>query len=302
MVALFNGVGGGAAALIAVAELHEVPASVDTLEARTAIGILFSAIVGSVSFAGSLVAFGKLQEILPGRPITWPGQKVINGAGGAGGARGGGLRGGRRPQRGRCSWRSSCCRCCWASRPCCRSAARTCRSSSRCSTPSPGLAAASTGFVLHNDALIIAGTLVGASGTLLTQLMARAMNRLARATSCSARSAAPCAGPRRAGDGAAAARARDVADELAALLAYARRVVIVPGYGLAVAQAQHAVRELADHAREAPRGRQVRHPPGRRPHAGAHERAAGRGGRAVPAALGDGADQPGVRRARTSCW
>ena len=81
MVALFNGVGGGAAALIAASEYHvAADAGVESLDAKIAVSIMFSAIVGSISFAGSLVAFGKLQELLPGRPITWPGQKFINGA------------------------------------------------------------------------------------------------------------------------------------------------------------------------------------------------------------------------------
>ena len=109
-----------------------------------------------------------------------------------------------------------------------------------------GLAAASTGFVLHNNVLIIAGTLVGASGTLLTQMMGKAMNRsLANvvfgAFGTGGGAAAPGAGPAATGTCAAAS-----ADDVAVMLAYARRVVIVPGYGLAVAQAQHVVRELAD--------------------------------------------------------
>ncbi len=82
MVALFNGVGGGAAALIAAAEYHhERGLGVDRLDAEAAVSILFSAIVGSVSFAGSMIAFGKLQELLPGRPITWPAQKPLNALG-----------------------------------------------------------------------------------------------------------------------------------------------------------------------------------------------------------------------------
>ncbi len=245
MVALFNGVGGGAAALIAVAELHEVPSSVDTLEARTAIGILFSAIVGSVSFAGSLVAFGKLQEILPGRPITWPGQKVINGVaalavlGAAIYVAAVDLNEGLflalvvlslllgvaavLPIGG-------------ADMPVVISLLNA----------FTGLAAASTGFVLRNDALIIAGTLVGASGTLLTQLMAKAMNRPLRNVLFGAFGGA-VAGPGGSGDGSQRPVRETSPMDVAAMLAYARRVVIVPGYGLAVAQAQHAVRELADH-------------------------------------------------------
>ena len=110
-----------------------------------------------------------------------------------------------------------------------------------------GLATASTGFVLSNNVLIIAGTLVGASGSLLTQMMGKAMNRslanMVFGAFGTGRRASPLAdGPRR--------RPRTVrsasADDIAIMLAYARRVVIVPGYGLAVAQAQHNVRELGD--------------------------------------------------------
>jgi NAD(P) transhydrogenase subunit beta len=112
-----------------------------------------------------------------------------------------------------------------------------------------GLAAASTGFVLDNNALIIGGTLVGASGTLLTVLMGRAMNRSLANVLFGAFGAAPS------GTGAAAAASADgdspmvreiSAEDAAVMLAYANQVMVVPGYGLAVAQAQHATRELAD--------------------------------------------------------
>ena len=105
MVALFNGVGGGAAALVAIAEYHvAADAGVDSLDAKIAVSIMFSAMVGAISFAGSLVAFGKLQEWLPGRPITWPAQKFVNGAALVARARAGGR---RRPRRStsRCSSR-----------------------------------------------------------------------------------------------------------------------------------------------------------------------------------------------------
>jgi NAD(P) transhydrogenase subunit beta len=109
-----------------------------------------------------------------------------------------------------------------------------------------GLAAASSGFVLDNNALIIGGTLVGASGTLLTILMSRAMNRSLANVLFSAFGQAPAGGAAVAA-GADGQSVREVsADDLAVMLAYARQVMVVPGYGLAVAQAQHAVRELAD--------------------------------------------------------
>jgi H+-translocating NAD(P) transhydrogenase subunit beta len=243
MVALFNGVGGGAAALIAAAEFHRHAPDAGNLPAEELVGILFSALVGSISFWGSLVAFGKLQELLPGRPIVFPGQNAFNAVLGL--ALGslvvltattesgiwlalilvGGMLLGFLfvlPIGG-------------ADMPVVISLLNA----------FTGLAAASTGFVLDNVALIIGGTLVGASGTLLTILMGRAMGRPLRQTLFGAFGAAPA--------GAAAAAATDggdvrssTADDIAMMLAFARRVVFVPGYGLAVAQAQHDVRNLGE--------------------------------------------------------
>ena len=108
-----------------------------------------------------------------------------------------------------------------------------------------GLAAAATGFTLHNNLLIIAGTLVGASGALLTQMMSRAMNRSLANVVFGAFGTG--GGTAVAGPAGAQGTVRSAsADDVAVMLGYARRVVIVPGYGLAVAQAQHVVRELAD--------------------------------------------------------
>jgi H+-translocating NAD(P) transhydrogenase subunit beta len=243
MVALFNGVGGGAAALIAAAEFHRHAPDPGNLPAEEFVGILFSALVGSISFWGSLVAFGKLQELIPGRPIVFPGQNAFNAVLGL--ALGslvvmtattedgiwlglilvGGLLLGLLfvlPIGG-------------ADMPVVISLLNA----------FTGLAAASAGFVLDNVALIIGGTLVGASGTLLTILMGRAMGRPLRQTLFGAFGAAPA--------GAAAAAATDggdvrssTADDIAMMLAFARRVVFVPGYGLAVAQAQHDVRNLGE--------------------------------------------------------
>jgi NAD(P) transhydrogenase subunit beta len=109
-----------------------------------------------------------------------------------------------------------------------------------------GLAAASSGFTLQNNALIIGGTLVGASGTLLTILMGRAMNRSLANVLFGAFGAAPSGGVAVAAGTDGQTVRETSADDLAVMLAYARQVMIVPGYGLAVAQAQHAVRELAD--------------------------------------------------------
>ena len=119
-----------------------------------------------------------------------------------------------------------------------------------------GLAAAATGFVLYNNALIIAGTLVGASGTLLTQMMGKAMNRSIANVVFGAFGTGGGTRGGRAGATGGQVRATS-ADDVAVMLAYARRVVIVPGYGLAVAQAQHNVRELADQLEQ--RGVDVRY-------------------------------------------
>jgi NAD(P) transhydrogenase subunit beta len=246
MVALFNGVGGGAAALIAAAEFHRLtPAPGHVLPEHMG-ALLFSALIGSISFSGSLVAFGKLQELLPGRPIVFAGQQIVNGVlflalvvvGILAGATENGV---------------------WAIvlllgalvfgallvLPIGGADMPVVISLLNAFT---GLAAASTGFVLENTALIIGGTLVGASGTLLTILMGRAMNRsLANVLfgAFGAPAAAATGGPVSA-SGEAKSHREVSAEDCAVMLAYASRVVIVPGYGLAVAQAQHNVRELAD--------------------------------------------------------
>ena len=158
-----------------------------------------------------------------------------------------------------------------------------------------GLSAAATGVALNNPALIVAGMIVGASGSILTNLMAVAMNRSIPAIIAGGfGGGGVVAGATGAGEHAGTVRSTSAAD-VAVQLAYARQVVIVPGYGMAVAQAQHAVRELAKALEAARRRGQVRDPPGRRAHAGPHERAARRGRRALRAAQGDGRHQPRVR-------
>jgi H+-translocating NAD(P) transhydrogenase subunit beta len=244
MVALFNGVGGGAAALVSLAEFHEQAPAPGRIEFNVGLSILLSALIGSVSFSGSLVAFGKLQELISGRPLVYPGQKVGNAillaaivgigvlvlAGPqvdwlllvliAGALLFGVLFvlpiGG-------------------ADMPVVISLLNA----------FTGLAAAATGFVLHNNVLIVSGALVGASGTLLTILMGRAMNRtLANVLFGAFGAVVEGVGVGAGVDGAPVRSAS--AEDVAIMLAYARRVVVVPGYGLAVAQAQHDVRALAD--------------------------------------------------------
>ena len=245
MVALFNGVGGGAAALIAAAEFHRLSPPAGHVLPEYMGAMLFSALIGSISFSGSLIAFGKLQELLPGRPLVFPGQQVVNGILFAGLLGVGVLAGATETG-------------VWAVvlilgallfgvllvLPIGGADMPVVISLLNAFT---GLAAASTGFVLENTALIIGGTLVGASGTLLTILMGRAMNRsLANVLFGAFGAPAPAA----AGGAAASTDGKSyrevTAEDASVMLAYASRVVVVPGYGLAVAQAQHNVRELAD--------------------------------------------------------
>jgi len=240
MVALFNGVGGGAVALIAWVEYRHHFGGDFALKVE--IPSLFAAIVGSISFWGSSIAFGKLQEILPGRPIKLPGQSLINAglllvcvasavvlAAGthsqvlfffgilvAAGVLGlmvvlpiGG-----------------------ADMPVVISLLNA----------FTGLSAAATGIALNNTALIVAGMIVGASGSILTNLMAKAMNRSVPAIVAGGFGGAVDA-PVSAGSDGGTVRATS-AQDVAIQLSYARLVVIAPGYGMAVAQAQHAVREL----------------------------------------------------------
>ena len=127
MVALFNGVGGGGAALIALAEYHRLAPEPGRAALDETIAIALSLVIGCISFAGSLVAFAKLQELIGGRPITYAGQKAVNAVDR------GGRRGPRREhqlqRRRRRDWSPRArSRCCWACSSCCRSAAPTCRS------------------------------------------------------------------------------------------------------------------------------------------------------------------------------
>ena len=254
MVALFNGVGGGAAALIALAEFHEQAPEPGRLAENVSVSIILSALIGSISFSGSMVAFAKLQELIGGRPLVYPGQKIVNlallgglvavGVAVAAGAEREVLVGGLivgalvfgilfvLPIGG-------------ADMPVVIALLNA----------FTGLAASATGFVLHETVLIVSGMLVGASGTLLTLMMARAMGRsVANVLFGAFGQLQVTAEEVAAADGAVKSAS---ADDVAVMLGYARRVVIVPGYGLAVAQAQHDVRRLADLLEE--RGVDVRY-------------------------------------------
>jgi NAD(P) transhydrogenase subunit beta len=253
LVSLFNAVGGGAAALVAIDDFLHLLSTGD-LRLDTVIFVVLGVVIGGVTFSGSLVASGKLQGIVPGQPIVFPGGRLLT-ALTAVVAVGGLIAlalaaagvivlaveiqilvlalitlaalifgitlvlpiGG-------------------ADMPVVISLLNS----------FTGTAAAMAGFVLENPVLIVSGALVGAAGGILTKLMADAMNRsLANIMvgGFGTGDAAASAGP----GGAEGGSVREVGlDDAAIQLAYAQKVIVVPGYGLAVAQAQHAARELAD--------------------------------------------------------
>jgi NAD(P) transhydrogenase subunit beta len=242
MVAAFNGVGGGAAALVAVVELLGYGGMRPDL--ARGLPSIFAIVVGGISFAGSAIAFAKLQELMSGRPITYPNQQIANGVlalvivalavlvlavtgswvvfvpllllslvfgvafvlpiGGA-------------------------------DMPVVISLLNA----------FTGLAVAASGFVLDNFALIVAGTLVGSSGTILTKLMSDAMGRSIANILFGAFGQIQAGAAGIEGLEGRSVRSSNPED-VATMLAFSRSVIIVPGYGLAVAQAQHVVRELAD--------------------------------------------------------
>jgi NAD(P) transhydrogenase subunit beta len=244
MVAIFNGAGGGAAALVAAGELLRYLNSGQAIPYDVSFTSVLTAVIGAISFAGSIIAFLKLQELMTGRPITYPGQQVVNAvillliivSWGM-------VVAGQQPLQ----WF-------WtglvaafvlgilfvlpiggADMPVVISLLNS----------FTGVAAASTGFVLGNNVLIISGALVGASGTLLTVLMGKAMNRSITNVLFGAFGAVQTGTG--GGSGKSGGNVRSVsADDVASMLAYANEVIVVPGYGMAVAQAQHSIRELAD--------------------------------------------------------
>jgi len=248
MVAIFNGAGGGAAALVSIQEYLRATGE-GAVNAGEVVAIVLGLMIGAVSFSGSAVAFGKLQGLIDARAFRYSGQQLVTGGLFAGMILG--------------------------------ALALIASAAGLVTVPTvlvlalvallalafgvalvmpiggadmpvvisllnayTGLAVAMAGFSIGNQMLIIAGTLVGASGTLLTRLMSKAMNRSLGNVLFGAFGAATAASGARADDGRTV---RSISAEDAAIqLGYAQRVIIVPGYGLAVAQAQHGVRELAD--------------------------------------------------------
>ena len=258
LVAIFNGVGGGAAALVSITEYvaltsnrYVCPPSVVCHYAFTTPGVavykilevVLGVVIGTVSFSGSAIAFAKLQELMTGRPVTYPAQQLLNAILGVailtvtilllvtaslvwlwvllalslvlgvafvlpiGGA----------------------------DVPVLISLLNS----------FTGIAVAASGFTIGSNLLIVAGTLVGASGILLTRMMSAAMGRSLPNILFSAFGSVITASAATERDDGRSVRS-GTAEDIGVLLAYARKVVIIPGYGLAVAQAQHVVRELAD--------------------------------------------------------
>ena len=243
LVSLFNAVGGGAAALIAIEDYLRLAGLGDPVRLDHNIFIVLDIIIGSITFTGSLIASGKLQGLIPGKPIMIPGGQLVTL----------GL-----------------------------AAVTVLAAVALFATGTPnvalmlvilaaalifgitmtlpiggadmpvvisllnsftGTAVAMAGFVIDNPVLIIAGALVGASGAILTKLMADAMNR----SVINIMVGGFGGGEGVVGEAAAGGTVRSIGvDDVAIQLAYAQSVIVVPGYGLAVAQAQHAVRELAD--------------------------------------------------------
>ena len=242
MVAIFNGVGGGAAALVSIVVfLLEAPAKPAVYRIAE---VLFGVLVGCVSFAGSAVAFAKLQELMTGRPVTYPAQQVINAivAVAIVSLAVGTLVTGSVPLLVATALLSLVLGVIFvlpiggADVPVLISLLNS----------FTGLAVAASGFTLDNNLLIIAGTLVGASGILLTRMMSKAMGRSLANVLFSAFGSVVTAAAGADGTGESRSVRSGTPEDIGVLLAYARKVVIIPGYGLAVAQAQHTVRELAD--------------------------------------------------------
>jgi NAD(P) transhydrogenase subunit beta len=243
MVAIFNGVGGGAAALVSIVVfLIESPGKPATYRIAE---VLFGVLIGCVSFAGSAIAFAKLQELMTGRPITYPAQQVINAVVGAAivGVAIATLVTGSTPLLVIMVVLSLVLGVIFVL-PIGGADVPVLISLLNAFT---GLAVAASGFTLNSNLLIIAGTLVGASGILLTRMMSKAMGRSLPNILFSAFGSVVTATGGADGTGTDARPVKvGTPEDIGVLLAYARRVVIIPGYGLAVAQGQHTVKELAD--------------------------------------------------------
>ncbi|HET7174002.1 MAG TPA: NAD(P)(+) transhydrogenase (Re/Si-specific) subunit beta [Nocardioidaceae bacterium] len=242
LVALFNGVGGAAAALVALLDLHEAAGSGAAGVSRFHLVILgFTIFVGSVSFLGSMVTFAKLQELITTRPILFPGLPVVFGCSLAASAVLWGLLVANTSVLGGVVLALvGLLLGLWLVLPVGGADVPIVISLLNAFT---GLAVAADGYVLGNTLLLVGGTLVGASGTFLTRLMASAMGRsLPNILFGAFRGGSTLGSTAMSDRPVRSAGPQDVA----ILLNYAHRVIVVPGYGLAVAQAQHTLRELVD--------------------------------------------------------
>ncbi len=246
MVALFNGLGGAASALVAAIDLFNKEAANTTVEPTLSVPAALSVLIGGVTLTGSTIAFAKLQGLIGGRPLVYPLQKTLN----------------------LLLLLGAVASCCWLVSDPLNPAPLYCLAGAAAilgvlsvlpigGADMPvvisllnsysGLAASAAGFVLGNNILIIAGSLVGASGLILTKIMCKAMNRSLANVLFGAFGKAP--------EGAAETGKAEVSsgtvksgspEDAAMILDSAGLVIIVPGYGMAVAQAQHATREMAD--------------------------------------------------------
>ncbi|MGE3275153.1 MAG: NAD(P)(+) transhydrogenase (Re/Si-specific) subunit beta [Vicinamibacterales bacterium] len=243
MVALLNGFGGGASMVVGGAEFLKAWQSGVMIPTPTGTVMQLSLIIGAVTLSGSLVAYAKLQELMSGKPITYPGQQFVNGLLFL-------------AMLGLAGWQVSTT--VPVLQPFYGVVALALILGVTLVIPIggadmpvvisllnsySGLAAAMTGFVINNEVLIIAGALVGSAGIILSQLMCKAMNRSLGNVLFGAFGAVT-AKSKKSGEGLTAKSI--TAEDFAVQLAYAQKVIVVPGYGMAVAQAQHQVRELAD--------------------------------------------------------
>ena len=247
MVALFNGLGGGASALVAAIELFNKKAGAVPVDVvpTSSIPAALSILIGGVTLTGSAIALAKLQGLIGGRPLVYPLQKTLN----------------------LLLLLGAVASCCWlVSEPlnplplyCLAGIAAILGILSvlpiggadmpvviSLLNSYSGLAASAAGFVLHNNILIIAGSLVGASGLILTRIMCKAMNRSLANVLFGAFGKAPAGAASAPATASGGTVKSGSPEEAAMILDSAGLVIIVPGYGMAVAQAQHATREMAD--------------------------------------------------------
>ena len=247
MVALLNGLGGAASALVAGAELISKisQGQVATLSGIVPTAIVLSVLIGSVTLTGSLIAFAKLQEVMTTAPITYPGQQVVNALIGLG-VIALGVMVALDPANLTAFWALMGIALLLGVLLVIPIGGADMPVVIALLNSYSGLAACAAGFVLDNSALVISGALVGASGLILTKIMCDAMNRSLGNVLFGAFGAAPKAGAA-ADPGEFQGNVKSYTPlDAAVIFSNARSVIVVPGYGMAVAQAQHAVRELAD--------------------------------------------------------